>query len=124
MVKLYRAIAYICILCGIIDLFLIFAFLGTGAANAYTISGGIAAIIYGIIAFIKASYFEKLEAATEEARANTKLLLKYITNMANKLETETGKIQAYTNAIYNQLNKKTTPTPPAPDPLTTWKPQE
>lgn len=120
MVKLYKFIGYIGIFGGIIDLFLIFAF--WGAANAYTIAGGIAAIIYGIIAFIKASYFERLEAATEEARANTKLLLKYITNMSNKLETETGKIQAYTNAIYNQLNKKTTPT--APDPLTPWKPQE
>lgn len=118
MVKMYKFIGYIGIIGGVFVSILCPIF-SINKPDTYTIAGGIAAIIYGIIAFIKASYFERLEAATEEARANTKLLLKYITNMSNKLETETGKIQAYTNAIYNQLNKKSTP-----DPLTPWKPQE
>lgn len=123
MVKMYKFIGYIGIIGGVFVSILCPIF-SINKPDTYTIAGGIAAIIYGIIAFIKASYFERLETVTEETRANTKLIMNYLTAEMEKLETETGKIQVYTNAIYNQINQKATPTPAAPDPLKTWKPQE
>ena len=74
MVILYKLIGYIGIIGGVfISIFS--PIFSINKPDIYTIAGGIAAIIYGIIAFIKASYFEKLESVTEETKTTTKMIL-------------------------------------------------
>lgn len=70
--------------------------------NIYAVIGSAAGILYGIALIFQASYFERLETITAEARANTKLILDYL----------------------NHQTEPQAPTQAAPDPLTAWKRQE
>ncbi|MBR1585791.1 MAG: hypothetical protein IJ662_09645 [Clostridia bacterium] len=99
MVIMYKIIGYIGIISGIIILILSPIFNIT--TPIYTMVGGPSAIIYGIIALVKASYFERLETITAQTRANTRLIL-------------------------DQLNQQNATPPPteAADPLDTWKPSK
>ena|GEM_PF-6243687 len=78
MVKMYKFIGYIGIIGGVFVSILCPIF-SINKPDTYTIGGGITAIIYGIIAFIKASYFEKLETDVKQTRTNTVIIYKYLT---------------------------------------------
>lgn len=78
MVKMYKFIGYIGIIGGVFVSILCPIF-SINKPDTYTIAGGIGSIIYGIIAFIKASYFEKLETDVKQTRTNTVIIYKYLT---------------------------------------------
>jgi len=103
MVILYRIIGYIGIIGGFISLFINNSALSKADKN-YFVFGGIVAIIYGIIALFKASYFEELRNVTESTNDYIKAIYTYL----------------------NQQAQKSTPppaTPPAPveDEFSNWK---
>ncbi len=77
MVTLYKIIGYIGIIGGVFIAILSPIF-SINKPDTYIIAGGIAAIIYGIIALVKASFFERLETDVKQTRTNTVLLYKYL----------------------------------------------